>query len=75
MGKASRQKSRTGKAQRRAKRIASRPSGASGWHGHGSAAAPSAEEIAVEVISHALDEVCRGDRASVAELVRILAEE
>jgi hypothetical protein len=71
MGKASRQKSRSDKAQRRAKRIASR----SQRYGHGFAAAPSLEEIAAEVIGGAIYETCRGNEAGVAEFIKILVDD
>jgi hypothetical protein len=77
VGKASKQKqkSRADKARRRAKRIAGRSAGASGWDESWSAAPPSLEEIAAEVIGGAIYEACQGNQAGAEEFIKILATE
>jgi hypothetical protein len=87
VGKASKQKqkTRTDKARRRAKRVAGRPAGASGrtgigpsgssWAGPGFDAPPTLEEIAAELIGGALYETCQGNHAGADELIRMLATE
>ena len=77
MGKASRQKQkvRTGKAQRRARRIAARPAGTNRRQGAATWAAPSPAEVIAEAIGEAMHETCRGNEAGAAELIRVLATE
>ncbi len=77
MGKASKQKqkSRVGKAQRRAKRIASRSAGAGRWQGPADWAAPSPEELVAEVIGEAMYHTCSGNQFGAAEVIEILANE
>ena len=73
MGKASRQKSRSDKAQRRAKRIASRA--AHGPRGFAAGPPPSPDELAAEAIGAAVYSICGGDRNATDEFVRALAAE
>jgi hypothetical protein len=73
MGKASRQKARTDKAQRRAKRIASHPASPRPDSGFPAASAP--EEIAAEAIGEAIHQVCRGNQAEADELIWVLVNE
>src|SRR5579859_3683590 len=77
MGKASKQKqkSRAGKAQRRAKRIASRSAGAGWQQGAAAWAAPSPEELAAEAIGEAMHHICSGNEADAAEIIQVLAIE
>jgi len=77
MGKASKQKqkSRAGKAQRRAKRIASRSAGAGWRQGPADWAAPSPEELVAEAIGEAMHHTCCGDQSGAAEIIEILANE
>lgn len=77
MGKASKQKqkSRAGKAQRRAKRIAARSYGSYRWHDPAAWAAPSPEELVAEAIGEALYHTCCDNRAGADEIIRVLANE
>jgi hypothetical protein len=73
MGKASRQKSRTDKARRRAKRLASRP--ARGSQGFSAGPPPSFAEVVAETIGEAVQSVCHGARDSADRFVALLAAE